>query len=94
MSLLFFLSTRWGHDLQLLPSPPTLIITSGKIPSLNGQTYTSTPASPSFVTIPLASPFSLADVDSLTSVFTGVAPDAAWGSAEALADGWGCNVDL
>jgi hypothetical protein len=83
----FSLVTRWGHDLQLLPSPPTLLITSGKTPSTNGQTYTSTPSSPSYVSIPLSAPFSLADVASLANVSTGIAPDAAWGSGQVLSDG-------
>lgn len=86
---------RWAHSMVLLSSPATLLISSGKTTSPDGQTYSSSPTSSTFDLLPLTSSFSLTTSSSLSSSTspiltesaTGTAPPYAWGNMEVLSNG-------
>lgn len=79
----------------LLSSPATLLISSGKTTSPDGQTYSSSPTSSTFDLLPLTSSFSLTTSSSLSSTTSpiltesaaGTAPPYAWGNMEVLSNG-------
>ena len=86
---------RWAHSMVLLSSPASLLISSGKTTSPDGQTYTSSPTSSTFVVVPLTESFSLSSSSQLSSTSTpaitqsdsGAAPPYAWANMEALSNG-------
>ncbi|CED82348.1 Kelch-type beta propeller [Phaffia rhodozyma] len=85
-------SPRWGHSVALLSSSSTLIISSGRTTSVDGQTYTSSPLVTTYLSIPLSSSFDLTSSAELSASTTPAltenqAPGEAWGSAEALDNG-------
>ncbi|KAL7413430.1 hypothetical protein BDY24DRAFT_69198 [Mrakia frigida] len=89
------LDARWAHSMVLLSSPATLLISSGKTTSPDGQTYSSSPTSSTFDLLPLTSSFSLTTSSSLSSTTSpiltesaaGTAPPYAWGNMEVLSNG-------